>query len=192
MERVCMAVHRVVSCAFLHPVPSQLIPFRVDGANRAPNRPIRNRPRSKGRFEAFCTHSKGKHDPKPLPFRSPLDGRMGMATTMRARAARVSRSSALQTRCKMQAYICKDCGYIYRGPPAFETLPRSYRCPVCGVGKRRFVKYNEPAADGRRRRTAANPDGEGLSSEDGTKLVVGALVIAAVCAALYVGLNTVY
>lgn len=115
-----------------------------------------------------------------------------MLATMRTRVARVSRSSALQTRCKMQAYICKDCGYIYRGPPAFESLPRSYRCPVCGVGKRRFVKYKEPAADGRRRNVAVNSDGEGLDSEDGKKLVLGALAIAAVCAALYVGLSTVY
>lgn len=35
------------------------------------------------------------------------------------------------------AYICVDCGYIYDERPAFESLDKSYRCPVCSAPKRR-------------------------------------------------------
>ncbi|XP_057517803.1 uncharacterized protein LOC130798719 [Amaranthus tricolor] len=44
-----------------------------------------------------------------------------------------------------QAYICRDCGYIYNDTrKPFEKLPDSYFCPVCGAPKRRFRAY-EPA-----------------------------------------------
>ena len=52
----------------------------------------------------------------------------------------------------MGKYVCKVCGYIYDPavgdadggiPPgtAFESLPETWVCPVCGVGKSEF----EPA-----------------------------------------------
>jgi len=34
------------------------------------------------------------------------------------------------------AYVCVDCGYVFKGD--FAALPRSYRCPTCNVGKNRF------------------------------------------------------
>jgi len=51
----------------------------------------------------------------------------------------------------MDKYICQVCGYIYdpeKGDPdggieagtAFENLPDSWVCPVCGVGKDQFEK----------------------------------------------------
>lgn len=40
-----------------------------------------------------------------------------------------------------QAYICRDCGYIYNDRTPFEKLPDSYFCPVCGAPKRRFRAY---------------------------------------------------
>ncbi|MQM19162.1 hypothetical protein Taro_052162 [Colocasia esculenta] len=43
-----------------------------------------------------------------------------------------------------QAYICRDCGYIYNDRTPFEKLPDNYFCPVCGAPKRRFRAY-EPA-----------------------------------------------
>ncbi|KAK8933728.1 hypothetical protein KSP39_PZI015988 [Platanthera zijinensis] len=43
-----------------------------------------------------------------------------------------------------QAYICRDCGYIYNDRTPFEKLPNNYFCPVCGAPKRRFRAY-EPA-----------------------------------------------
>ena len=59
---------------------------------------------------------------------------------------------------KMARYVCEICGYIYspeRGEPkngimpgtAFDDLPSSYVCPVCGarakVGKTAFSKMEE-------------------------------------------------
>ena len=44
----------------------------------------------------------------------------------------------------MDKYICVVCGYVY--DPAendnvpFEELPVDWICPVCAVGKDRFVK----------------------------------------------------
>ncbi|KAI5660333.1 hypothetical protein M9H77_29126 [Catharanthus roseus] len=40
-----------------------------------------------------------------------------------------------------QAYICRDCGYIYNDRTPFEKLPDKYFCPVCGAPKRRFKPY---------------------------------------------------
>lgn len=49
----------------------------------------------------------------------------------------------------MKKYICSVCGYIYdpaKGDPdsgvapgtAFESLPASWVCPICGAGKDQF------------------------------------------------------
>jgi rubredoxin len=49
----------------------------------------------------------------------------------------------------MKKYVCSVCGYVYdpeKGIPeegiapgtAFEDLPDSFVCPVCGVGKEDF------------------------------------------------------
>ncbi|XP_057995196.1 uncharacterized protein LOC110635207 isoform X2 [Hevea brasiliensis] len=40
-----------------------------------------------------------------------------------------------------QAYICRDCEYIYNERTPFEKLPDRYFCPVCGAPKRRFRPY---------------------------------------------------
>ncbi|KAL2242782.1 uncharacterized protein LOC105158286 [Sesamum indicum] len=40
-----------------------------------------------------------------------------------------------------EAYICRDCGYIYNERTPFEKLPDKYFCPVCGAPKRRFRPY---------------------------------------------------
>ncbi|XP_047942357.1 uncharacterized protein LOC125189154 [Salvia hispanica] len=40
-----------------------------------------------------------------------------------------------------QAYICRDCGYIYNDRTPFEKLADNYFCPVCGAPKRRFRPY---------------------------------------------------
>jgi rubredoxin len=53
-----------------------------------------------------------------------------------------------------QKYICESCGFIYDPadgdpdggiPPgtAFEDIPGSWFCPVCGARKRDFVPYDE-------------------------------------------------
>ncbi|XP_057791435.1 uncharacterized protein LOC131008541 [Salvia miltiorrhiza] len=40
-----------------------------------------------------------------------------------------------------QAYICRDCGYIYNDRTPFEKVADNYFCPVCGAPKRRFRPY---------------------------------------------------
>ncbi|XP_021287268.1 uncharacterized protein LOC110418772 [Herrania umbratica] len=45
-----------------------------------------------------------------------------------------------------QAYICRDCGYIYSERTPFEKVPDSYLCPVCGAPKRRFRPYQPAVA----------------------------------------------
>ncbi|XP_011015204.1 PREDICTED: uncharacterized protein LOC105118849, partial [Populus euphratica] len=40
-----------------------------------------------------------------------------------------------------QAYICRDCGYIYIDRKPFEKLPDNYFFPVCSAPKRRFMEY---------------------------------------------------
>ncbi|XP_039037113.1 uncharacterized protein LOC120174281 [Hibiscus syriacus] len=45
-----------------------------------------------------------------------------------------------------QAYICRDCGYIYNERTPFEKVPDSYFCPVCGAPKRRFKPYQPAVA----------------------------------------------
>ncbi|KAL1192803.1 hypothetical protein V5N11_012934 [Cardamine amara subsp. amara] len=40
-----------------------------------------------------------------------------------------------------QAYICRDCGYIYNDKTPFDKLPDNYFCPVCAAPKRRFRPY---------------------------------------------------
>lgn len=53
----------------------------------------------------------------------------------------------------MDKYVCKVCGYIYdpqNGDPehgvnpgtAFEGIPESWVCPVCGAPKSEFEKIN--------------------------------------------------
>ncbi len=52
----------------------------------------------------------------------------------------------------MDRYKCKVCGYIYepeKGDPkskvepetSFDDLPKLWRCPKCGAGKIRFIKF---------------------------------------------------
>ncbi|KAK6920433.1 Rubredoxin domain [Dillenia turbinata] len=45
-----------------------------------------------------------------------------------------------------QAYICRDCGYIYNDRTPFEKLPDNYFCPVCGAPKRRFRAFESAVA----------------------------------------------
>ncbi|KAL7099537.1 hypothetical protein ACP275_09G090200 [Erythranthe tilingii] len=45
-----------------------------------------------------------------------------------------------------QAYICRDCGYIYNDRTPFDKKPDNYFCPVCGAPKRRFRAYEPPVS----------------------------------------------
>ncbi len=54
----------------------------------------------------------------------------------------------------MKKYVCVICQYVYdpaKGDPesgiapgtAFEDIPDSWVCPVCGVGKEDFEEYKD-------------------------------------------------
>ncbi|XP_064968931.1 uncharacterized protein LOC103987973 isoform X1 [Musa acuminata AAA Group] len=93
-----------------------------------------------------------------------------------------------------QAYICRDCGYIYNDRTPFEKLPDKYFCPVCGAPKRRFRPY-EPAVaknsndtDVRQARKAQIKRDEAI----GRALPVAVVLGVAGLPGLYFYLNNVY
>ncbi|XP_031490237.1 uncharacterized protein LOC116257534 [Nymphaea colorata] len=93
-----------------------------------------------------------------------------------------------------QAYICRDCGYIYNDRTPFEKLPDNYFCPVCGAPKRRFKSY-QPAVkkdandtDVRKARKAQMKRDETI----GNALPIAIVVGVAALAGLYFYLNNAY
>ena len=71
----------------------------------------------------------------------------------------------------MKKYVCNICGYVYdpeKGDPdggiapgtAFEDIPDSWVCPVCGMTKGEFSRLPRPKsgfADVRQNRLFASP-----------------------------------
>eukprot|EP00850_Spirogloea_muscicola_P017876 SM000158S02008 [mRNA] locus=s158:116540:117389:+ [translate_table: standard] len=45
------------------------------------------------------------------------------------------------------AYVCQDCGYIYKDELPFEEVPDTYNCPVCTAPKARFLLANAAVED---------------------------------------------
>ncbi|KAB1217550.1 putative rubredoxin [Morella rubra] len=90
-----------------------------------------------------------------------------------------------------QAYICRDCGYIYNERTPFEKLPDKYFCPVCGAPKRRFRPYAPAVAkdanetDIRKTRKAQIQRDEAF----GRALPIAAVVGVAALAGLYFYVN---
>ncbi|XP_057970318.1 uncharacterized protein LOC131159433 [Malania oleifera] len=93
-----------------------------------------------------------------------------------------------------QAYICRDCGYIYNDRTPFEKLPDKFFCPVCGAPKRRFRQYqpaiakNANATDARKARKAQIQRDEAV----GRALPIAVVIGAAALAGLYFYLNTTF
>ncbi|KAK7358723.1 hypothetical protein VNO77_00661 [Canavalia gladiata] len=93
-----------------------------------------------------------------------------------------------------EAYICRDCGYIYNERTPFDKLPDKYFCPVCGAPKRRFRSYapavsrNANETDVRKARKAEMKRDEAI----GNVLPIAVVVGIAVLAGLYFYLNTKY
>ena len=67
-------------------------------------------------------------------------------------------SAAVQTLAPWQSYICHACGYIYNeaeGDPdsglaagtRFANIPEDWACPLCGVTKSDFERYEAPSLD---------------------------------------------
>ncbi|KAF5731008.1 hypothetical protein HS088_TW19G00611 [Tripterygium wilfordii] len=90
-----------------------------------------------------------------------------------------------------QAYICRDCGYIYKERTPFEKLTDNYFCPVCGAPKRRFRAYapdvtkNANDQDVRKARKAQIKRDEAI----GQALPIAVVVGIAALAGLYFYLN---
>ncbi|KAJ6811651.1 uncharacterized protein M6B38_120115 [Iris pallida] len=93
-----------------------------------------------------------------------------------------------------QAYICRDCGYIYNERTPFEKLPDEYFCPVCGAPKRRFRAYEPKVSkdanslDARKARKEQLKKGEAI----GKALPVAIVLGVAGLAGLYFYLNNAY
>uniref|UniRef100_A0A7N0SZL2 Rubredoxin-like domain-containing protein n=1 Tax=Kalanchoe fedtschenkoi TaxID=63787 RepID=A0A7N0SZL2_KALFE len=93
-----------------------------------------------------------------------------------------------------QAYICRDCGYIYNDKTPFDKLPDKYFCPVCGAPKRRFKPYmpvvekNANSTDVRKARKAELKRDEAV----GKTLPIAIGVGAAALAGLYFYLNSTF
>ncbi|KAL2463021.1 uncharacterized protein Fot_54258 [Forsythia ovata] len=91
-----------------------------------------------------------------------------------------------------QAYICRDCGYIYNDRTPFEKLPDKYFCPVCGAPKRRFRPYEPPVTknandmDARKARKSQLKRDEAI----GRALPIAIVVGIAALAGLYFYLNS--
>ncbi|XP_022134987.1 uncharacterized protein LOC111007102 [Momordica charantia] len=93
-----------------------------------------------------------------------------------------------------QAYICRDCGYIYNDRTPFDKLPDKYFCPVCGAPKRRFRPYEQSVTknvnelDVRKARKAQIQRDEAV----GNVLPIAAAVGIVALVGLYLYLNSVY
>lgn len=128
---------------------------------------------------AFCA--------PPLLVRLPAPGRArpGAAARITMRFGRVATK---------QAYICRDCGYIYKDKTPFEKLSDDYYCPVCAAPKRRFRPYEPPVAKNANATDARKARKEQLKKDEtvGKALPIGIAVGIVALAALFFYLNSVY
>ncbi|PIA40610.1 hypothetical protein AQUCO_02500370v1 [Aquilegia coerulea] len=91
-----------------------------------------------------------------------------------------------------QAYICRDCGYIYNDRTPFEKQPDNYFCPVCAAPKRRFRPYepkvtkNANETDARKARKAQLQRDEAI----GKALPIGIAVGIVALVGLYFYINS--
>ncbi|OEL23550.1 hypothetical protein BAE44_0015434 [Dichanthelium oligosanthes] len=113
----------------------------------------------------------------------------------RRRVARVATAARITMRvASKQAYICRDCGYIYSDRTPFDKLSDNYFCPVCGAPKRRFRPYepavskNANATDARKARKEQLKKDEAVGQALPIAIVVGIIALAG----LYFYLNSAY
>ncbi|KAL6654162.1 hypothetical protein ACP70R_007627 [Stipagrostis hirtigluma subsp. patula] len=142
---------------------------------RAPAAPSPDRPALRSSFSA------------PWSVRLPAPARR--------RAARAATAARITMRVtSKQAYICRDCGYIYNERTPFEKQPDKYFCPVCGAPKRRFKPYqpavskNANATDVRKARKEQLKKDEAIGQALPIAIVVGVIALAG----LYFYLNGAY
>ncbi|KAF3441386.1 hypothetical protein FNV43_RR15300 [Rhamnella rubrinervis] len=93
-----------------------------------------------------------------------------------------------------QAYICRDCGYIYNDRTPFEKLPDKYFCPVCGAPKRRFKPYTPAVTKNANDQSVRKTRKEQIKRDEaiGKALPIAIVVGIVALAGLYYYLNNVY
>ncbi|GFP84749.1 rubredoxin [Phtheirospermum japonicum] len=93
-----------------------------------------------------------------------------------------------------QAYICRDCGYIYNDRTPFEKKPDNYFCPVCGAPKRRFRAYQPAVTKDANDTSVRKARKEQIKRDEaiGQALPVAVALGAAALAALYFYLNSTF
>ncbi|KAM3311700.1 hypothetical protein ACQJBY_031990 [Aegilops geniculata] len=125
----------------------------------------------------------------------PLLVRVRLPAPCRARSAAAARITMRFGRVETkQAYICRDCGYIYKDKTPFEKLSNDYYCPVCAAPKRRFRPYEPPVAKNANATDARKARKEQLKKDEtvGKALPIGIAVGIIALAALFFYLNSVY
>uniref|UniRef100_J3N8S1 Rubredoxin-like domain-containing protein n=2 Tax=Oryza brachyantha TaxID=4533 RepID=J3N8S1_ORYBR len=93
-----------------------------------------------------------------------------------------------------QAYICRDCGYIYSDRTPFDKLPDKYFCPVCGAPKRRFKPYEPKVSKNANATDARKARKEQLKKDEavGQALPIGIAVGILALLGIFFYLNSVY
>ncbi|PKA58929.1 ferredoxin-nitrite reductase [Apostasia shenzhenica] len=93
-----------------------------------------------------------------------------------------------------QAYICRDCGYIYNERTPFDKLPDKFFCPVCGAPKRRFRVYEPAVAKNVNDINVRKARKEQIKRDEavGRAFPVAVILGVAGLAGLYFYLNNVY
>ncbi|KAK8658963.1 hypothetical protein V6N13_029182 [Hibiscus sabdariffa] len=91
-----------------------------------------------------------------------------------------------------QAYICRDCGYLYNERTPFEKVPDGYFCPVCGAPKRRFKPYQPAVSKNANDKDVRKARKEQLKRDEavGNALPIAIVVGIAALAGLYFYLNS--
>ncbi|KAF0896328.1 hypothetical protein E2562_021864 [Oryza meyeriana var. granulata] len=127
-------------------------------------------------------------------FSAPFSLSLPVARRRGARATAAARITMRFGVASKQAYICRDCGYIYNDRTPFDKLPDKYFCPVCGAPKRRFKPYepkvskNANATDARKARKEQLKKDEAIGQALPIAVALGILALAG----LYFYLNSVY
>ncbi|KAG8089908.1 hypothetical protein GUJ93_ZPchr0011g28905 [Zizania palustris] len=124
----------------------------------------------------------------PMPAPAPAAARPRGA---RASAARITMRFGVASK---QAYICRDCGYIYNDRTPFDKLADKYFCPVCGAPKRRFKPYEPKVSKNANSTDVRKARKEQLKKDEtvGQALPIGIAVGILALAGLYFYLNNVY
>uniref|UniRef100_A0A0D9XSK3 Rubredoxin-like domain-containing protein n=1 Tax=Leersia perrieri TaxID=77586 RepID=A0A0D9XSK3_9ORYZ len=133
----------------------------------------------------------------PAPLRSnfsaPLSQSVAAVAPRRGAraAARITMRFGVASK---QAYICRDCGYIYNDRTPFDKLADNYFCPVCGAPKRRFKPYEPKVSKNANATDARKARKEQLKKDEavGQALPIGIAVGILALAGLFFYLNSVY